>query len=78
MNKNGFEIWNLRYFLVPVNGELFCMQKAASRSLAAFAGYLYNVLIAASTTCPTRTDVVTLPTPPGTGVIASTIGSTAA
>lgn len=35
-------------------------------------------LIAASTTCPTRTEVVTLPTPPGTGVIASTIGSTAA
>ena len=32
-------------------------------------------LMAASTTWPTRTDVVTDPTPPGTGVIASTIGS---
>lgn len=35
-----------------------------------------NFLLAASTTWPTSTDVVTLPTPPGTGVIASTIGST--
>ena len=33
---------------------------------------------AASTTWLTSTEVVTLPTPPGTGVIASTIGSTAA
>ena len=40
--------------------------------------YAFTLRIAASTTCPTRTDVVTLPTPPGTGVIASTIGSTAA
>lgn len=34
-----------------------------------------NFLLAASTTWPTSTEVVTLPTPPGTGVIASTIGS---
>ena len=40
--------------------------------------YYAYFLIAASTTCPTSTEVVTLPTPPGTGVIASTIGSTAA
>lgn len=40
--------------------------------------YASSVLAAASTTCPTSTEVVTLPTPPGTGVIASTIGSTAA
>ena len=33
---------------------------------------------AASMTCFMRTDVVTLPTPPGTGVMASTIGSTSA
>ena len=31
---------------------------------------------AASTTWPMRTEVVTLPTPPGTGVMASTMGST--
>lgn len=37
-----------------------------------------NFLMAASTTCPTRTEVVTLPTPPGTGVMESTMGSTAA
>ena len=35
-------------------------------------------LFAASTTWPTSTEVVTLPTPPGTGVMASTIGSTSA
>ena len=35
-----------------------------------------SVLAAASTTWPTSTEVVTLPTPPGTGVMASTIGST--
>ena len=33
---------------------------------------------AASTTCSTSTEVVTLPTPPGTGVIASTTGSASA
>ena len=36
---------------------------------------LYNVFLAASTTCASSTEVVTLPTPPGTGVMASTIGS---
>ena len=39
--------------------------------------FYFVFLIAASTTCPTSTEVVTLPTPPGTGVMASTIGSTA-
>ena len=38
--------------------------------------FYFTVLIAASTTCPTSTDVVTAPTPPGTGVIAPTMGST--
>ena len=37
-----------------------------------------SVLAAASTTWPTSIEVVTLPTPPGTGVMAATTGSTAA
>ena len=41
-------------------------------------GYFRHLDRAASTTCSTRTEVVTLPTPPGTGVMAATTGSASA
>ena len=49
-----------------------------SLSVKISSNYSPAFLAAASTTWLTSTEVVTLPTPPGTGVIASTIGSTAA
>ena len=55
----------------------YCPARVSPESFL-YANYAFTLRIAASTTCPTRTEVVTLPTPPGTGVIASTIGSTAA
>ncbi len=46
------------------------------RPFPAFHIHFMYFLMAASTTWPTSTEVVTLPTPPGTGVMASTMDST--
>ena len=53
-----------------------CGSESRTREAAARRPYLPVIFSAASTTCAMVTLVVTVPIPPGTGVIASTTGST--
>lgn len=77
LNYTPIEYYSYRVLSIgeTKKGAYHCVTCYSNTRLFTQRNYLF-AFSAASTTWPTSTEVVTLPTPPGTGVMASTMGST--